>query len=396
MIGRRVAALLACVAALVGCASSEGGVTGTGVSAISGNVVMVSAQGAEPAPLPFPVRVSVAEFPAIADTTDANGSFRLSGAFSGSITLQFADAADGTSIGPLSVELPAGAQMVLENIEIDTSAPPPDRVQPQAVRLFDVFGRVDAVECGDDGTGTILLTDAGRPPRQVMVSITAATEIASRDGVPLTCADILTGAFVGAQGFLRRDDLTIVALAVVVSPTRPPRPSPAPRPERLQGVVAAVSCQRGLVVVEQDGAIDPVERIVKLTDRTEFECGSELPTPCDCSAIAVGEPLGVAGTIFPDQPGQIRAGVVVVGSTSVVFDAIGVIAAVRCVSDVLALRVAASGELVRVALDADTQFLCADVSCQCDDLRAGVRARVQGQRDIGTGVVSALRVTRLR
>ena len=68
----------------------------------------------------------------------------------------------------------------------------------------------------------------------------------------------------------------------------------------------------------------------------------------------------------------------------------------RCVSDALALRVAASGELVRVALDADTQFLCADVSCQCDDLRAGVLARVQGQRDIGTGVVRALRVTRLR
>ena len=64
------------------------------------------------------------------------------------------------------------------------------------------------------------------------------------------------------------------------------------------------------------------------------------------------------------------------------------IAAVRCVNDGFALRVAASGELVRVALDADTQFFCADVSCQCDDLRAGVRARVC--------VVRALRVTRLR
>jgi hypothetical protein len=36
------------------------------------------------------------------------------------------------------------------------------------VRQFDVFGRADMVDCNADGTGIVLVTDQGRPPRQVL------------------------------------------------------------------------------------------------------------------------------------------------------------------------------------------------------------------------------------
>ena len=50
--------------------------------------------------------------------TAADGTFALTGQFSGAITLQFSNAASGAALGPLPLEIPAGSVTVLENIEI--------------------------------------------------------------------------------------------------------------------------------------------------------------------------------------------------------------------------------------------------------------------------------------
>jgi hypothetical protein len=268
--------------------------------------------------LPFPIRVTIAEVPGVASTTDAEGTFQLAGAFSGALTLQFANADDGTEIGPLALEVPSGSQTVLENIEIRIDAPLSERVQPRAVRQFDVFGSVDLIECSADGTGVVMLTDHGTPPRQFLARLGVETEIVAPGGEPLTCADIRPGATLRAEGFLRRDDRTIIALEVVVAAPRPPQPGPSPRPERLRGVVRGVFCERGLVEVEQDGAVDRIRRVVRLTDRTEFRCAPEVLGPCDCAAIRVGESIGIAGTVLPERPGQVRADLVLIGAPGAV------------------------------------------------------------------------------
>jgi hypothetical protein len=386
--------LLACVA-LAGCAS-EGGVTGTGVSAISGNVVLVSAQSAPAAApiLPFPIRVTIAEFPGIADTTDADGTFQLEGAFAGAVTLQFANAADGAEIGPLPLEVPAGSQTVLENIEIHTTAPPPDRVRPAAVRLFDVFGRVDLVECNADGTGTLLVTDDGRPPRQFMMSLTADTDITTSGGEPLTCADIHRRGSVRVEGLLRRAEQTIDALVVVVGPARPPHPGPGPRPERARGVIVDVSCERGLVVFEQRGVGEPVRRVLRLTEHTEFRCAADVTATCDCGAVVAGDPIAVTGTISPAQPGQIQAEVVFLGAATLPVDVTGTVTHVACALGGLALADVSGGQSTRVALTPDTRIVCpSDLLCQCADLHPRQRVRVEGEQPAAGGAITADRIT---
>lgn len=388
--------LLTCVAlAACGGLSSEGGVTGTGISAISGNIAAVREQDAatHDLTLPFPIRVAIAEFPALESTTDAAGVFRLDGEFSGAITLQFSNAENGTEIGALALEVPAGSQTVLENIEITTAAPPPERVQPRAVRQFDVFGHADLIECNADGSATLLLTDDGRPPRQFIIALTATTEIVRRNDAALTCADIQPGAPLSVEGFLRRADQTLVALRVVDAAARPPRPSPSPRPERLRGLVHAVSCGGGVIQVDQDGAA-PARRRVRLSDRTEFRCLSEAQPPCDCTAIAVGSPIAVTGVILPDHPGQVDADVVFVQSNAVPVDLTGTITRLACAAGGFAMQEGAMGQGIRVALTPATTILChADVECDCADLAVRQRVRVEGLRPPDGGTVTAGRIT---
>jgi hypothetical protein len=393
--GRITLWLLACLVA-VGCASSEGGVTGTGITAISGNIVLVSNQAAPDGSgaLPFPIRVSIAEVPGIDSTTDADGTFQLSGDFSGSLTLQFANANDGTSLGPLALEIPVGSQTVLENIEIHTDASPADRVQPAAVRQFDVVGRVDMIECSGDGSGVALITDGNRPGRQLLVNLTPDTDIETRDGTALACGDLTKGAVVGAEGFVRREDQTLVASVVVVAPPPSPGPGPQPRPERLRGKVDGVACMRGLIEIEQQSAADILHRIVRVTDSTEFLCESPLSGACDCSAIAVGAHISVAGLIFPDRPGQISAELIAIGTTSVPVVTVGPIVHVACTADGLSVQDETTGLTVRVVLTSDTEIRCrGDLPCRCADLHARERVRVAGVRPGGGGPLTADRIT---
>ena len=311
MRARRLVSLLAC-ALLAGCAS-EGGVTGSGISSVSGNVIQVSEDAA--AALPFPIRVTVAELPSATAVTDAAGAFALSGDFSGAITLEFVNAADGTAIGPLALEVPAGSSTVLENIEIRLAAPPPQRVRPRAIRQLDVFGTLDLAECDAAGGGVLLVRDDGRPARQFLITLTPETAIARRDGAPLACADLLGGRRpqVQVEGLLRAADLTIIAVQVTVGGPRPSRPpDELPRPERLQGVATTVACGRGIIEMTQLLEAERVRRTLRLDDATSVRCAGTPPVPCACADIAAGDGLAVSGILRPDRPGLVDAEVIVV------------------------------------------------------------------------------------
>ncbi|MEO8603748.1 MAG: hypothetical protein ABI629_14335 [bacterium] len=319
MIGLRLLCVLAAIG-LAGCAS-EGGVTGTGVSSISGNVVQVTQTSVAALALPFPIRVTVEELPSATAVTDADGAFTLRGAFSGTLTLQFANAADGTAIGPLSLEVPAGSSTVLENIEIRTMAPLPERVRPRAVRQLDVFGRADLIECAADGSGTLLVSDDGRPPRQYLAMLTADTVILDRDGAPLTCAELHAAGRpqVRVEGLLRLADQTIVATQVMVAQRRPARPDgDAPRAEGFRGVVSALFCSRDVIEVTQTEGPDSVRRLVHLGEDSELHC---TDVPCRCADVMVGDDIAVRGRITPGLPGLVEATVVTVDSPAARFEA---------------------------------------------------------------------------
>jgi len=313
-------AALVVLAIVAGCAS-EGGVTGTGIASVSGNIVQISRTAAVTAALPFAVRVTVEQQPSATATTDADGTFTVRGAFSGAITLQFSNADDGSPIGPLPLEVPVGSSTVLENIEILTSAPVGERVRPRAVRQLDVFGRLDMTECAGDGTGTVLVSDSGRPARQFLATLTADTLIHGRAGGTLTCAQLsaLHRPEVRVEGLLRLSDQTIVATFVMVTEGRPAPPADdVPRPERVRGEVSAISCALGVMEVAQDLGLDQVTRVIRIEPDTEVECAGTPPAPCTCAAIAIGDAVTVHGDITPGRPGEVTARRIAIGTADTI------------------------------------------------------------------------------
>jgi hypothetical protein len=384
---KRVLTWLLLGATVFGCgssASTEGGVTGTGISAsVTGNISLVDESASLTMVLPFPIRVTIAEVPGVESTTDANGAFALRGSFSGAITLQFSAADSRAELGELALEVPAGSETVLENIEIRAAAPPPDRIRPSAVRQFDVFAHVDVADCTADGTGSFVVVDDGRPPRQFLVRVTAETMITTRDGSALRCADLRNGDAVQVEGILQRADQTIVAGTVVVVSMRPPPPTPGPRPERVRGVVRAVGCDRGLIEVEQRGVDETVRRIVQLVETTEILCAGEPPTPCSCADIAVGDPIGIAGLLFPERPGIVVAQTIVVDAALRRVALLAIVVSASCDAGMVELRDASAPAVVlHAALSRRTEILCGRQVCDCTALRPRQRVRVEGFRDV--------------
>lgn len=361
--------------ALAGCAS-EGGVTGTGISAsVSGGITSVG-QPADAAALPFPIRITVAQAPAVTTVAAADGTFALRGRFSGAVTLLFSDAATDAPIGPLPLEIPAGSVTLLENIEIDPAAAPAARVRPLAVRQLDVVGRVDLAECVGDGA-TVLVSDAARPPRQFLVSVTADTEIQARDGTPLDCVALREGLLIGVEGFLRLRTQSLVATRILVAP---PRPSPPdePRRERFRGLALAVDCARGELVLAQHPDGESITRRIQLSEATEVRCGTDPPRACGCADIAVGSGIAGNGTIFPRRPGVVVADVVTVTPAPRV-TLLGSIGRADCGRGELAVQDAAPGDrIVRVVLSPATTIQCGRTACACAALGVRDRVRVEG------------------
>jgi hypothetical protein len=370
----RALALVLC-AALAGCAS-EGGVTGTGITAsVSGSISQVR-EPAAAAPLPFPIRVTIAQVPTVTTVASADGTFALRGPFAGPVTVLFSDAASETPIGSLPLEIPAGSVTLLENIEIDTAAPADARVRPLAVRQLDIVGRLDLAECAGDGA-MLLVSDDARPPHQLLVTLAVETEIVARDGTPLDCAALRDGQRLGIEGFLDLRTQTLLATRVIVAPPPQP-PADEPRRERLGGVVLAVDCARGELALAQRADGDAVRRLVRLTEATAVRCGIDPSLPCGCADIAVGDGLQGSGTIFPRRPGVVIADAVTVTPAPRV-TLLGALAGVDCARGELTVRDAAPGDrTVRVLLSRATQLRCGRDACTCTGLRVRDRLRVEG------------------
>ena len=281
---------LVLLAALLGCA--DGGPVGSGISslsAISGNVIADDMSGAgNGAAVGTPVRVTIDEVPNLSTSTDADGSFELSGDLPGTVTVRFTTAAVNF---PVLVDVPDGSNVVMENVVIS-------RQVVETVRVLGFFGQVAMVDCAD---GTLLVYDRRVSANQFLVRLSPDTVLARASGAAVQCQDINTGNLIAVQGTLRLSDRTIDAVTVTLGP--PPPGTPPPVVDiRFHGRAAVINCPGGILLLT-----DPIvgRTRVKLTAQTVI--ANAAGERIQCEGIHAGDSVVGHGLITLRKPGVVEA-----------------------------------------------------------------------------------------
>lgn len=204
-----------CIALVVlaGCAS-DGGVGGTGIATVRGNVLdpeltspslrQVGGLGASAAGIMVRVRNTT-----VTDETDELGFFELSGAIAGEITIDFVR--DNHPVAAAAgVIVPVDAEITLKDVALlDTIA------TPEEIELDNVIAVVVATPvCNVDGSGSFMLHDEGG--LTFTLNVTAETVITDIRG-DIACADVTEESevkFRGVQedGNLIASDLRVLKL----------------------------------------------------------------------------------------------------------------------------------------------------------------------------------------
>jgi hypothetical protein len=383
-----VAMLLALAAHPIGCtsgSSSEGGIVGSGISSIQGNVVDVEIApetasasvnrdgGASTGAILPTVVVSVDETDS-ETTTDADGAFRLEGNFAGTTTVRFRDQASDATLGTLVVEIGAGATVVLPDIEIRTDLPEDARVQVRPPLQINLFGRVTTRDC--DG-GQLEIEDESAGRNHFVVRLRDDTDIVDADDSAAVACDRIRidDRITVVEGIVDRDAGLIEAIKVRLQPIDPVPPRTIR--VRRRGTVLRAACGRGFVYFQDSVPNDLVSaRIDRATDIT---CGSPERI-CTCADIAPGDMIDVSGTRRVDDARPIDAARIHVTPSvapTFVSTAAGDVISIDCDAGTLRASITeVAGDAVRpqdtvIALTDDTAYRCfGDLSCTCADVRA--------------------------
>jgi hypothetical protein len=284
---KRIRMLAILFAAILGC-SSEGGPVGSGLSgsSVSGNIVAVEVNALAAATLPT-VHVAIDEVPGLATDSSTDGTFVLTGQFSGAIIVRFT-APDVNATLPL--EVPAGSTTVVSDIVIRTQS-----VEVGPVRQLGFLGHVALVDCAGS---ELLVNDRGMQSRQFMVRLTADTVFVRGNGDVLQCSDLQVGDAVAIEGVLRASDHTVEAVTVTVAPPPPGQPQPI-QALRFHGTVAVVNCESSMLfIVDTSG-----QSRLRLTSTGVIVNGAQQPLRC--AEINVGDRVEGHGTINVRHPGAI-------------------------------------------------------------------------------------------
>jgi hypothetical protein len=200
--------------ALAGCATSDGGVGGTGIATVRGNVLdpeltpvtlqQVAGNGASAAGITVQVRGT-----SVTDETDEAGVFELSGAIAGEITIDFMRDNHPVAVTE-HVIVPVDAEITLKDIALLDSVAAPEVIEVDNV----IATVVDAPICNADGSGSFMLRDEGG--LTFAVEVTPETVITDTRGA-LDCADVTEESevkFRGVQadGNISASDLRVLKL----------------------------------------------------------------------------------------------------------------------------------------------------------------------------------------
>jgi hypothetical protein len=294
--------VLLCVVCL-SCAAG-GGPSGTGISpasTISGNVVAVqdvtaNAASADTAATLPPIVVSIDGLPTATTTADSEGNFTLSGNFPTTVTLRFTVPQFQVT---QQLDVPVGSAIVLQDIELQDLQS--NGVIVQAVRQLNFFGTVDLVDCTD---GALLVHDQRSDGMQFLVHLTDQTSYLDAAGTAQSCAAISIGSAVIVDGSIAYSgDGTITAAVVTITPQAPPPPGQQ-LAAQFSGVLVAVDCTAGIVVVDNfvEQAVGPAERTtVRLTAQTQLTGASS------CQDLQLGDSVRGEGQLTLAMPGVIVA-----------------------------------------------------------------------------------------
>jgi hypothetical protein len=355
------------LAVLLGC-SSEGGVVGSGISSVSGNVVAVELNGtttsgttAAAVDLPVTLRVSIDEAPGIDAIVDPQaGEFELSGDFAGPITLRFADADADHDLATLAVEVPSGTAVVLEDVEIGVN-----HADFRVVRHVGFLGNVTDIDCAN---GLLQVVDDAPMMHTFTVRLLADTQLRRRNGIPLTCTELRRGDRVAVEeGIVHAEEFVIDAVLLVVAPGRR---AEEPIPVERRGNLVRAECDTGLLHVHDPGFADLVR--VLITPETAIDCAGVAM--CTCADLQAADRLEIAGIIRPGRPGRIEAQHITVQARPASFPVrvVGMVREVDCASGHLRVNDPRVERHPALQLVAATEIVCVEPRprrpCTCTDI----------------------------
>lgn len=369
-----------------GC-SSEGGVVGSGISAtVQGNVIEVNLEGGggaeEDEPIP-PVLVSIDEAPDLAPVeTMPDGSFEISGEFSGDVTVRFSEPGNDEDrcSDTVPVQVPAGAISFLPDVEVRCDQNP--AVHVNRPKLFNVSARLQEIDC--EGM-RLRAQDESPSPHLISLRLLESTELTTRGGDPATCSQLVPGTrILLVEGVVDTDGEqnqgVIDAVRIVTDPLEP-RPTPGDVRAHRRGFVLRTNCSDGVIHFTDRDLSDLVK--VQLGPQTRFECEGIAADQCNCAGIQFGDVIEVDGVRRIERAGVIQAERAVVRpnpQTQIVRTLRGDIQAIDCEQGRMEIVDRRLGNtVVSLVMDDSTAFQCGLIgrrSCECDDLGIGDRAHV--------------------
>jgi len=367
---------------LAGCAS-EGGVSGTGISAIvAGHVTRPDGSAA--------AGVTVLAEQASA-TTGADGNFEIVGEFSEHVELEFAEAGAGASVGTVGISVPAGSTTILEEITIDSGAARP--VTVNIVRHGSVVGRIESVSC--DAAPEIAMTLANGAAFTFRLS----DEVVVRDRAerPIDCEDLRAGDRIEASGVQLSDGSS---LAFSVDVTRRRAEARQEFAVEFGGSVNNRLCDKDRIRVLVLTEADPFIANVRIGDATDLFCVDAAgPRSCDCEDITRRDIVQVRGVVSVVNPGAVVASSIYVFPGPAVVEVPVVALRVKCRGGKIETEAVfeTTHQVVVARFADDTEFVCDGEPCACQDLRAGDLLHVRGSPIVASGrpFIDVSRITRI-
>jgi hypothetical protein len=180
--------VLALLLGAAACATTDGGVGGTGIATVRGNVLDPDLQPLAPpqnadggAASAAGITVSVRNAD-VRDVTDEAGTFHLEGFIAGEITLDFARE-DRPVTATMRVLVPVESEVIIDNIELLGEV-----AAPEVIRVENLAGDIVGEASCDDEGGSFVLRDRGG--MDLTILLTPETKILHSTGASLSCADL--------------------------------------------------------------------------------------------------------------------------------------------------------------------------------------------------------------
>ncbi len=355
---------------LAGCAS-EGGVTGTGISAIVAGHVTVMDGGPDGG-----VEVSVDGTSAV---IDAAGNFELFGDFSGPVDVRFSDPGEQREIGIVSISVPPGSTNILEDVVIDRGAAQP--VEVTVVRQGSVVGRIERIECAPPGAVTIRL--GNESPFSLLLS----EEIVIRDesGSALGCRQLRRDDRIEATGVQLS---TGVSIAFSVQLTERAAEPVENFPVEFGGSANSVDCDTGRVVVLVLTEEDPFLAKVRPRSNTELICVDEHgPRRCECEDIKERDIVQVRGVASVATPDAVFATSVFVFPGPAIVDVPVRVLRLGCAVGKIETEAELenTSQVIIARFGDQTRFVCDQQPCRCEDLRPDDILQLVGSPVVASG-----------